>query len=207
MSKAILTAAVAALALAGCGGGSSSTQSASSAPAASEAPAAQATIGVSTAENAPVTTMPVYPGATKSPMQVTLPTTVCGHKMTLSMYRVAGASADAVGDWYAGKLAGSTEMKNDVNGGPATSHHVMVISADGSQGATVMELHLPAAMAKYAAKMPSGGGTMLALATYDPGFSPAEIDLYSRAFKGDKAAKAQAVADLKTKCGKDFKLD
>jgi len=159
--------------LSACGGGSSTSSAESSAaPAASQAPAAQATVAATAAaDNGAPAALPVYPGAAKSPMQMAKTFTVCGHKMTMTLYRVADANADKVGDWYAGQIAGSNEMRDDLGSGRTSIHHVMVLNPSGTAGASIVDMpKLPPALAKYAAKMPNVGGTQLAIATYDPGF-------------------------------------
>ena len=196
--------------LSACGGGSSTSSAGSSAaPAASQAPAAQATVAATAAaDNAAPAALPIYPGAVKSTTQMATSFTACGHKMTMTLYRVADANADKVGDWYAGQMAGSTEMKNDINAGTSSIHHVMVLNPDGTSGASIVDMpKLPPSLAKYASRMPaSARGTQLAIATYDPGFDAADQALFKAAFSGDAAAKTAATAQLKAKCGTDFKF-
>ena len=196
--------------LSACGGGSSTSSAGSSAaPAASESPAAQATVAATaTADNGAQAALPVYPGAVKSPTQMTKAFSACGHKMTMTLYRVADADADKIGDWYAAQMAGSTEMKDDINAGPSSIHHVMVLNPDGTAGASIVDMpKLPPSLAKYASRMPAGArGTQLAIATYDPGFDAADQALFKAAFSGDAAAKTAATAQLKAKCGTDFKF-
>jgi len=205
----VLVSALLVVTLSACGGGSSASSAGSSAaPAASEAPAARATVAATAAADtgAPAV-LPVYPGAVKAPVQSAKTFTACGHKMTMTLYRVASADADKVGDWYAGQIAGSTEMKNDITAGSSSIHHVMVLNPGGTAGASIVDMpKLPPAMAKYASKMPGMGGTQLAIATYDPGFSAEDQALFKAAFSGDPAAKAAAKAQMKAKCGADFKV-
>lgn len=203
----VLLGAALVVTLSACGGGSSTSSAGSSAaPAASEAPAVVATTAAGADNGAPAA-LPVYPGAVKAPVQSAKTFTACGHKMTMTLYRVASADADKVGDWYAGQIAGSSEMKNDITAGSSSIHHVMVLNPGGTAGASIVDMpKLPPAMAKYASKMPGMGGTQLAIATYDPGFSAADQALFKAAFSGDPAAKAAAKAQMKAKCGADFKV-
>jgi hypothetical protein len=203
----VLLAAALIAGLSACAGGSSTSSSASSAaPASSQAPAAQAPVAATAAaDNGATAALPVYPGAVKSTMQLTKSMLACGHKIAMTMYRVSDANADKVGDWYAGQMAGSSEMRSDISAGPSSIHHVMVLNGDGTAGASIVDMpKLPPSMAKYAAKMGGIGGTQLAIATYDPGFSAEDQAMFKAAYTGDAAAKAAAKAQMKAKCGSSF---
>lgn len=134
-----------ALALAGCGGGSDSQAS----------PGPHATIGVALGTPA-VVALPVYPGATKVPVRPGPAMDVCGHAVDLSMYRVSGASAAAVRAWYAARMKGALPAVRVATGGGE-----MVMSGDGTHGVTVTGL--------------PRGGAVIVLASYDPGFTRAEM--------------------------------
>lgn len=188
----LLIVTLAAAAVTACSGQSaSSTSSASAAPVtASAAPAVEPAL-------------PVYPGATKAPIQSVSQVTMCGHKMAMVMYKVVDP-VDTVAAWYAGKMPDSKQIKVDHLRNGIGMHDISVISADGATAAVVLRMIMPPALSKMAAKM--NGGTTLGLVTYDPPFTQDELALYMRASNGDEAAKKEAMATFKDKCGKNFKF-
>lgn len=199
----LLIVALVAVAVTACSGQSAnSTATASAAPARS-APAS--TVAPADATTGPVaeSSLPVYPGATKAPMQSLSQVNMCGHKMTMTMYKVADP-VDTVAAWYADKMPDSKQIKVDHMRGGVGMHDISVISSDGATAAVVLRMIMPPALSRMAAKMNTG--TTLGLVTYDPPFTQDELSLYMRASNGDEAAKKEAKIAFKEKCGANFKI-
>jgi hypothetical protein len=213
----LLVPAIVALALVACGGGSSSSSSSQASPgadaaAASAAPASAAPAAAASADSVgtepPGQTadvdVPVYPGAVKMPTQVK-PMKWCGHTISMAVYHAPKADLNSVMTWYASKLPGATKiMDKTLSHGPSSSSQAAeMISGDGRQVAFGMEMHVSGLAAKYAADV---DGTTISVGTYDPPISPDDLALMMKADQGDAAAKAQAIAAVKAKCGANFTL-
>jgi len=196
MKRPVILILVVGLALAGCSkGGSSSSPDQSTAPAqtsASQAAASQAT-------EVPVTTdIPVYPGATKNAMVGSMTMNRCGHKMSIATYDVSGNDAAAVTEWYADRIPGGIRLTKDTSmGGGVSMAMTEIVEPAGGRIATVTLTSAPASL-----HVP-GGALHVSLANIDPAFSPEELQTMQAAMGSDPAAKQQAIAKMKAKCGPD----
>jgi hypothetical protein len=204
MKLPVILALGLAVAIAGCGGkGSTSsqqaTQTAAPASVASGGESAAATSPASSNAN-PVTTLPVYPGATKLATQFTKPMTFCSHKVTMTVYHVSD-SPEKVSSWYASRMSGSTIAKiaspGAATSGQGTSY--FVVDSGGGFAAVVYQMHF-GSLEKQAQRL-GMGKTTIGLNSYDPPLSSDEIALFKAGSGTDAAAKAQAAAQLKQKCG------
>ena len=196
MKRPILLTLAVALALAGCSGSNSSSSQAQSA--AGQATAAAGDNAVAASD------LPVYPGAAKTPFQMTHAITFCGHKVSMSLYEVKGADFDTVSNWYDAHISNAVKVtKSDDLGGGSGSHMVEMFEPSGSGAAFVTQTHFAPAMD---AMMKGRGGhsVHVGLTVYDPAFSPDEIHLMQDATGTDASAKQQAMAQLKAKCGNDL---
>jgi len=180
-------------ALVGCaGGGHSSSQSAS---------AQRSTANMETAATrASVADLPVYPGATKMAYLGPTSFTRCGHKISVTTYDV-NADAKSVSDWYGAHIPGGIRVTKDstVAGGTGLTM-TEIFEPSGVGVAAITQIHF-AATSPSAGQHRGGAGVHIGLGTYEPALSPTELQTMQAFMGSDPAAKQQAIARMKAKCG------
>jgi len=204
MKQPVILALGLMVAIVGCSGKSNTS---AQQPAETAAPANLATTASSAATSPaapnanPVTTLPVYPGATKLATQFTKPMTFCNHKFTMTVYHVSD-TPEKVSSWYLSRMPGATTAKiasPDV----ATSGQGMtgyfIVDSGGGSAAVVEQMHF-GSLQKQAQRFGMAEKTTVALNSYDPPLSAEEVQLFKAGSGADAAAKAQAEARLQ-KCG------
>jgi hypothetical protein len=182
------------LGIAGCSGSSNSanTQTTSAAVEASSA-AAPASPGEGAAG-----ALPVYPGATKSAMLGTMDVNRCGHKVSVTTYTV-NADVKTVTDWYAAHIPSGIRVDaGHALGAAALMSNTEIFQPDGSAAAGISQANA-AALGQSAAGKPSP--VYIGLGTYTPALSQDELQTMQALLGGDPAARKDAAAKMKVKCG------
>jgi hypothetical protein len=136
--------------------------------------------------------LPVYPGAVKSKNPaLSVTANHCGHSVSNTVYTV-DAGVKTVSDWYVAHVPGSAHVDFASSGGGT------VVFAPS--GAAVI------AISGSIAKSAATGPVLLNLATYNPPLSSSERQMMQELIGGDSAAKQQASAAMKAKCGPNSTL-
>ncbi|MEO7039097.1 MAG: hypothetical protein ABI186_03605 [Candidatus Elarobacter sp.] len=151
---------------------------------------------VTVAGTSTASSLPVYPGATKKEIHMHGPLTVCGSKMSMTLYDAKAAAPAAVANWYKDHIAGAILV--DVS--PDTSSTAYsVFEPGGAASAAITKVNFAPALSK-AAKSLGADTTSLGLVTYVPPLSHDVIALFENAARGGASAKQAAREQLKAKC-------
>jgi hypothetical protein len=190
-----LTAAVFAVAIAGCSSNSQGSNQNSSAPAnggtTATANGAPATPATAASAQAASVSLEVYPGATELPTQMHGSIAFCGTKMTTVAYRVNGASAETVAAWYGSHIPGGIRITLPVENGDTVME---VFEPGGQAAAAISQIHFDPRLAA-AAKSLGADRTTLGLVAFDPPLSTDSIGLIRSAAGGDASARARIKAE------------
>jgi hypothetical protein len=141
-------------------------------------------------------TLPTYPGATKTRSQASGPVSMCGHKVSIVSYE-SGADAMTVAKWYESKISGASTLDlSETDSGTIDNE---IFMPDGSQGAVIHQLIMTNAKLQAASKSIGADKTGFGLTTYAPPLGAEYLSLAMKAHHGDASAKRALTA----KCPQD----
>jgi hypothetical protein len=142
--------------------------------------------------------LPLYPGATKVPHQVSVPVTNCGHKILVVDYDT-NDSPDKVADWYKARIPGAMTIRH--NSDPDQTS-IEVIDQDGARAAVAERMHFANAKLQASAASIGMDKTTVGLERFDPPLGHAYLELMQQGESNPAAANA-ARAKLTAMCPKD----
>jgi hypothetical protein len=186
------------LAAAGCSGSGNSANSADNSAAASNAAAPAASAAPESGGQSMPIDLPVYPGAVKSTIMGNMNATKCGHKETVETYTTPD-SVKTVVDWYDSHIPNGIHIDSGkAFGGGKTMTSIEIVNPDGSNAVGVTQPHLPAGVTVPGMK---ANAVFIGIGKYDPPFNSEELQTMQALFGNDPAAKKDAAAKMRAKCG------